>query len=260
MIGIVSSREGLNGINELKHAYKDKIESLRKQAAVPGATAPLEQPHSAPSTPTPSPSPHPPSSSPTAQSPQTPGVKSLSSYLDLAKSLALPPKEIEVLWRLRHANNPQSLHFALSATTFASLVRTARAHPQFVLPLPRPPTGNEIHFLQWTFPGEHATTVLFTHLAEYKLRGEYASPHTTVTFHSELAQAKGLVLGQGGVVPDRGVAVEEARWLLMCMQKFYGLQGGDGEKEERRRLLEMFSRGDEGFTVEKVVEEAEKVV
>ena len=65
------------------------------------------------------------------------------------------------------------------------------------------------------------------------------------------------MLLQGGIVEGRGVTVEEAKWLLMCLQKFYG---GEGEKVERRRLLEKFSGGDVGFKVEELLEEAEKIV
>lgn len=96
--------------------------------------------------------------------------------------------------------------------------------------------------------------MLFTHLAEYKLRGEYAQPHTTVTHHLELAKEKGVVLLQGQVMDGRGVSVDEARWLLMSLQKFYAGEGVRGE------LLEKFSKGDGGFRVEDVVEEAEKIV
>ena len=99
-------------------------------------------------------------------------------------------------------------------------------------------------------------TVLFTHLAEYKVRGEYAQPHTTVSHHLELAEDKGLVLLQGQVTPNRGVSVDEGRWLLMCLQKFYGME----EREERRRLLRMFSEGDHEFRVEELVSEAEKIL
>lgn len=56
----------------------------------------------------------------------------------------------------------------------------------------------------------------------------------------------------------RGVSVEEARWLLMCLQKFYG--GGGGEEVGRRKkLMEQFSSGDLGFEVGALVEEAEKI-
>ena len=135
------------------------------------------------------------------------------------------------------------------------MAATAREHPQFILPLPREGQGSEIHFLQWTFPSPDSATVLFTNLAEYKLRGEYAAPHTTVTHHLEMAEEKGLVLLQGTVVDGRGVTVEEARWLLLCLQKFYGMQ----EREERRELLKLFSSGDQRFRIENLMEEAERI-
>jgi ATP synthase F1 complex assembly factor 1 len=144
-----------------------------------------------------------------------------------------------------------------------------------VLPLPRevpfdtpesspdaPKTAQaaELHYIQFGHPHNQTTTLLFTTLAEFKLRGEFASPHTTVTFHSELADSHGLVLGQGTVMENRGVTVDEARWLMMCMQKFYVQIGSEVGAKGRRELLEMFTRGDGRFTVEQLIEEAEKIV
>ena len=98
--------------------------------------------------------------------------------------------------------------------------------------------------------------MLFTHLAEFKLRGEYAQPHTTVTHHLDLVENKGLVLLHGNVVSDRGITVDEGKWLLMCLQKFYGAE----QRLGRKNLLEQFSQGDSGFRVEQLLEEAEKIV
>ena len=67
-----------------------------------------------------------------------------------------------------------------------------------------------------------------------------------------------MVLMQGQVVEGRGLSVDEARWLVLCLQKFYG--GDEGEGEGRKRLLERFSKGDERFRVEELVDEAEKIV
>lgn len=103
-------------------------------------------------------------------------------------------------------------------------------------------------------------TVLFTHLAEYKLRGEFAAPHTTVTHHAELSGPKGLVLLQGTVVEGRGITAEEGRWLLMCLQRFYGAIGGKEEQRKRKDLLHAFSSGSTGFKIEDVLEEVEKIV
>lgn len=287
----IGSRHGLKDINELKEAYKDKIDHLKKKATVPGADAPLNPPstQAQPSSQTASPWPKPPPP-PTPQDPPEaaaasgppPGVKTLSSFLDVPKAMNLPQREIEALWRLRHANSPQSLCAAMPASTFGNIVRTARRHPQFILPgLPaktaentddaekQDRTGAAIHFMQWTFPSPETATVLFTHLAEYKLRGEHAQPHTTLTHHLELAEPNGLILCQGNVVPDRGVSMEEGKWLLLQLQKFYNI-GEDVEAEDsssvgkelkknRRRLVELFSRGSADFKVEELLEEAERI-
>jgi ATP synthase F1 complex assembly factor 1 len=133
-------------------------------------------------------------------------------------------------------------------------------------------TAADIHFLQWHFPprsldqsGDPPTTVLFTHLSEYKLRGEYATPHTTITHHLDLAESKGLVLLNGNVTEGRGISVEEGSWLVMCLQRFYGGMGteegkGEGGGKRRRELVEMFGRGDGRFDLGELVEEAGKTI
>lgn len=69
----------------------------------------------------------------------------------------------------------------------------------------------------------------------------------------------------GHVMPDRGVSVAEASWLVSCVQRFYDFSskstsdgcGRDGNR--KAELLKMFTRGDvEGFSVEDLVEEAER--
>lgn len=279
-----AQKEGVKDIAELKEKHKEKIEELRKAAVVPGATGPLTPPPSPSpsSSPSASPSPSTSSSSPWPSPPPPPqprdpnapppGVKTLDSFLDVSKISTLPNKEIETLWRLRHASNPQSLHFSVPASAWSSLLHTAKQHPAFVLPVPREipaeqlPEGHtpgqtqqaaELHYLQFAHPHKDTTTLLFTSLAEFKLRGEFASPHTTITFHQELAKSHNLVLGQGLVTENKGVSVDEARWLVMCMQKFY-VQSEEGVGREQ--LLKQFTMGDAGFRVEKLIDEAEKAL
>jgi len=281
----VAKEKGLSDISELKEQYKEKIDTLRKQAIVPGATGPLTPPPSPEATPSqpassassqkspwPSPPPPPTPRSTSAAPAPPPGVKTLNSFLDLTKVRELPNKEVEALWRLRHAGKPQSIHFSVPAKVFRSLLQTAKQHPSFVLPVPREvPVEDEqaakeegkthqaaeLHYLQFAHPHVDTTTLLFTSLAEFKLRGEFASPHTTVTFHQELADSHDLVLGQGIVVENKGISVDEARWLVMCMQKFY-VQSEEGKG--RGELLNMFTRGDSGFQVERLIDEAEKIL
>ncbi|KAF8449852.1 ATP11 protein-domain-containing protein [Terfezia claveryi] len=173
--------------------------------------------------------------------------KTLSSYMDLPKLNPLPPSQIDYLWRLRHSSTPTSLCACIPTDTFRRLLSHAKVHPMFILPLPRPGGAIEMHFLQWTYPHKDVVTVLFTSLAAYKLHGEFAVPHTTLTHHLELMDEKGLVLAQGGVVKDRGVSVEEGRWLVMALQKFYGADPGDEEGRRRIELLEQFTGGERGL-------------
>ncbi|WEW60019.1 hypothetical protein PRK78_005501 [Emydomyces testavorans] len=230
----------------------------------------------------------------------TPGIKPLSAYLDIPKILTLPQKEIETLWRLRHSPNPNSICATIPLETYSRIATTARQNPQFVLPLPReiktypeephsepdlssPPTtatstAAEMHFLQWGFhppastpttrptspsfrtQNTHTSTVIFTHLASYKLHGAYSQPHTILTHHLDLADEKGLVLMNGTVVPDKGVSLDEAKLLVMWLQRFYdwGVDGVEGGR--KGEMLRMFSRGDvEGFKVEELVEEVERI-
>ena len=257
--------KGLNNVDELKEVYSDKIQQLRKEAIVPGANAPVSA--------QPPPSPHQTSQTipfqpPPPPQPQTPTkdkdpVKTLSSFIDVEKTAELPQKEIETIWRLRHARDSSSLCAVMQTETYQRIVRTARKHPQFILPLPREGQGAEIHFLQWTFPSETTATVLFTHLAEFKSRGEFAQPHTTVTHHLDLANSNGLVLLEGSVSENRGISVDEGKWLLMCLQKFYGFEAHSEtarmSAQNRRKLMEQFSGGDENFKVGELLEEAEKV-
>jgi ATP synthase F1 complex assembly factor 1 len=263
--------EGHENIDSLKAAYSDKIHALRKEADTIAT----------PPTPPPSPEPSSPSSSPTTppaaaapKPPQIPksygsgssGIKPLSSLLDLPKASALPLKELTAIWRLYHASRPQTLCAVIPSGTFATMDALARQNPQFVLPVPHPAQGAEMHFCQWTWDAAtRSSTVLFTQLAEYKARGEYAAPHTTVTHYMDLAEGSGAVLMQGVVVEDRGVKVDDARWLVMCLQRFYGGWDGVGGEmgkeraEERRRLLEWFGKGDQRFSVERLLEEAERM-
>lgn len=211
----------------------------------------------------------------------------------MEKIATLPSKEIEYIWRLRFASDAKSLCAVIPWETYQRIFASAQKHPQFVLPLPRPASDDgsgdiqqapdgfggeakrttaDVHFLQWGFhpPAEppqgktantHTSTVIFTHLAAFKIHGEHAQPHTTITHHLDLADSHGIVLLNGSVVEGRGVSADEGRWLLMCLQKFYDFEGHGGGvgKEKRQELLRKFSSGDAAFSLEELLDEAERV-
>ena len=292
----VYDREGHDSIHSLKEAYQEKISDLRQKAATI-APSPLHTPSRArlkSSPPILRPQSEVPLSDVGSPSLSTPGIKPLSAYLDLAKIATLPSKELAYVWRLRHASDPLSVCAVIPIETYNRIYMTAKRHPQFILPLPRPAaddgsgdvkqategfeggrrTAADIHFLQWGFhppavlptpdsatTNTHTSTVLFTHLASFKVHGAYSQPHTTITHHLDLADSHGLVLLNGAVTNGKGVSTEEGRWLVMCLQKFYDFEGHGGGfgKDKRQGLLEKFSKGDPGFNLEDLVDEAERV-
>lgn len=275
-------REGFQSVESLKEAHQEKIDKLRREAST------ILTPEPPTPSATPQPPPPPPSAQTTAQSQvaaasKSTGIKALSSYLDVEKVRALPPKEIEALWRIRHASNPHSICAVVPLETYERIMTAARQNPQFILPLPRTTetpqapeanatasdekNGADIHFLQWAFHppastpsavNSHTSTVIFTPLAAYKLHGSFAQPHTTITHHLDLADDKGLVLMHGQVMPDSGVSTSEATWLVSCVQRFYDFGGqASGRKGE---LLRMFTQGDvQNFKIEELMAEAEKL-
>ncbi|KAI9857817.1 MAG: hypothetical protein M1813_008068 [Trichoglossum hirsutum] len=277
--------EGVRDLDELRERYREKIERVRREGEeITADAAPSPSPSSASSlsestTPQPQPPPPPPPQQqnqqphvpPTAKS-APPGTKPLSSIISLPKIAPLPASTISTLWTTHHSTLPNTLSASTPLATFTHMHRTAVLHPSFILPLPRPPTPQdphpqqqqhhhhqpfEIHYLQWLLPPHHpAPTLLLTSLAAYKLHREFATPHTTLTHYLDLAADKDIVLLRGDVTPDLGVSVADAQWLVMCLQKFYGPMGQEGR---RRRLLEAFSRGDDGFRVEDVVAEVERI-
>ena len=265
-----AKEEGLQSVEQLKAAYADKIYEVRKQdgVSIPGLDAllgdeeaPAQQKPQTDNGTTP-PTMPPPSPKSSSSSGGGAAIKSLSDILDLEKARALPLKELTAIWRLRHASQPTSLCAVLPSPTYRALEHAARRYPNFVLPVPRgAEVGAEVHFLQWVFDAPSQTaTVLFTQLAEYKARGEWAQPHTSVTHYwdADLARDQGAVLMAGHVVEGRGATVADAQWLVMLLQKFYDVEAlhGNGEK---RKLLEAFARGDDNFSVEKLLEESEKL-
>ncbi|RPA81752.1 ATP11-domain-containing protein [Ascobolus immersus RN42] len=261
--------KGVKSIDELKEVYKDKIKEVAKAAELPSlmpkdastveeVVAPLtkgtegtvkveEVPKKKRKYP-----------------PPPPGIKGLDSFIDVDKFALHPPEEIELLWRARFIQNETSLCATIPSSTYDAMIKLAKRHPMFLLPLPRTTEsgesqGTELHLMQWAFPHPGISTIVFTSLLEYKLRGEYAQPHTTVLHYEDFKDDKGVVLLQGTVMKEGGVKVDEAKLLMMFMQRFYTANGDNELGKRRLELLEKFSKGDGSFEVGQLIEQAEIV-
>lgn len=109
-----------------------------------------------------------------------------------------------------------------------------------------------------TEPVPAPSTVLFTPLAEYKSRQEYAQPYLILTHYTDLSASHDVVLMRGEITPNVSLNDTEAQILAIRMQLFYHDKGGTNEVEqERRELLRVFHQEPEKFEWERLIKAGE---
>lgn len=182
----------------------------------------------------------------------------LNSIIDTEKLASESTETISKLWTGYHTLK-NKLSAAIPAGSYETLISRARKHPQFVLPLPREDDGFEIQFLEWAFHGD-ASTVLFTPLAEYKLKQEFAQPSLILTHYADMAEEKGVVLMRGEVTSEEGkqprILQADAQLLTVLLQRFYLPSKDDKHSDEREKLLRTFYENPANFDVERLVKTA----
>lgn len=200
-------------------------------------------------------------------SPKSETFNTLDSYLKLSKIANLTTQEIEYLWRVRWADKDNFLSAVIPSPVFNRMMTNIKQNRTFVLPLPREVKsekskdhGMELHVIQWQFVGPHTTHCIITSLAEYKLHNQYARPHTTIEFHSELDKANGIILMNGNVDLERNISLQDAQLLLLNIQRFYGATDENTSTAKRRRqLLKDFTSGSSNFEVDTLIELAQSM-
>lgn len=88
--------------------------------------------------------------------------------------------------------------------------------------------------------------IIFTALEDYKARGTQAAPYFTVSFYTEFAESKDLVLIRGDIVFTSKLTDEEAKWLLETAQSFY-------LNDARYKLVECFNKQTRDFEFKDVL-------
>nr|XP_027191482.1 uncharacterized protein LOC101500874 [Cicer arietinum] len=89
--------------------------------------------------------------------------------------------------------------------------------------------------------------MIFTGLEDYKARGTQASPYITVSFYTEFAESKDLVLIRGDVVFTSKLTDSEAKWLLETAQSFH-------LNDARYKLVERFNKDTPDFEFKDVLQ------
>lgn len=257
--------EGASSIDELKDKYKDKIESQKKVYEKADPYAKLHETSDTPDNQTETAKA---ASEALKNAPKVPSsdIKSLDTFIDVSKFMLHNNKEIEMLWKMRFSSNPRAICGLVAGDTFATIYKNARKNPMFILPLPHEApdaekTGNgggvEMHLVQWSFVGPYTIHCIFTTLAEYKLHQEYAKPHTTLIFHSDLLADKAIALLNGTVEKDATVTMDEAHLLTLFLQKFYSATPATESGRKKLELLSAFTTGDENFSLDELLNQAQ---
>ncbi|KAJ6626899.1 ATP11 protein-domain-containing protein [Mycena sp. CBHHK59/15] len=224
-------------------------------------------------------------------------VKPLSSILNIPRILANQhtAEQISALWTVYHASRSNGtgrgyLCAAIPLDLYTKMASAAAKYPIFVAD-----AAHEFYFLQWAFhdappipsasdadlfappltekpaslpDNPQTSTVMFTPLQEYKMRGSFATPYLVLTNYTDCAHSHGIVLLRGEITPaaaSGGAGVdgrylmtqEDAHRLSMSVQKFYlwDPQSGD-EYEEREKLVKSFHNTPDKFTWEELLKHA----
>ncbi|KAF5095054.1 hypothetical protein D0Z00_003279 [Geotrichum galactomycetum] len=255
-----AASEGVTSVDELKEKYKEKIEKVKTELGEDPITAATKAHENETAKA---------AQSAIANAPKVPSsdIKDLDSFVDVSKFKLHDRKEIEMLWKMRHAANPHAICGIIDGSVYAELYKNARKNPMFVLPLPRNAPreaeadtndgGVEMHLVQWAFPGPYTVHCMITTLAEFKLHQEFARPHTTLIMHSDLLADKGIALMNGNVEKESSVNLEEAHLLTLFLQKFYAAKATTESGKRKLALLQAFTTGDANFSLDQLVAEAE---
>ncbi|CAJ2654263.1 ATP synthase mitochondrial F1 complex assembly factor 1 [Trifolium pratense] len=165
--------------------------------------------------------------------------KPLDSIVDVQRLKDRYPDDITSIWDDYHIGRGH-VGLTMKANLYHLLEHRAKECRYFVIPLWRG-NGYTTMFVQVQTP-----IMLFTGLEDYKARGTQASPYFTVSYYTELAESKDLVLIRGDVVFTSKLTDSEAKWLVETAQSFY-------LNDARYKLVERFNKDAQDFEFKDVL-------
>lgn len=167
-------------------------------------------------------------------------AKSLGSIIDIGRAEHQSPEDLAAIWDDYHLGRGH-IGASMKANLYHLLEQRAADCRYFVMPL-RKGSGYTTMFAQVQMP-----YMIFTGLEDYKARGTQASPYFTVSYYTEFAETKDLVLIRGDVVFASKLTDAEAKWLLETTQTFY-------LNDKRYKLIERFNKETREFEFEDVLQ------
>ncbi|XP_052202203.1 uncharacterized protein LOC127807973 [Diospyros lotus] len=165
--------------------------------------------------------------------------KPLDSIIDIERANNQSPEDLATIWDDYHIGRGH-IGTSMKAKLYRLLEQRAVHCRYFVIPLWKG-SGYTTMFVQAQMPH-----MLFTGLEDYKARGTQAAPYLTVSYYTEFAETKDLVLIRGDIVFTSKLTDSEAKWLLETAQSFY-------LNDVRYKLVERFNRETQEFEFKDVL-------
>ncbi|CAK9142878.1 unnamed protein product [Ilex paraguariensis] len=169
--------------------------------------------------------------------------KPLDSIIDIERAKNKSPEDLSAVWDDYHLGRGH-IAASMKAKLYHLLEHRAANCQYFVIPLWRG-SGYTTMFTQVQMPH-----ILFTGLEDYKARGTQAAPYFTVSYYTEFAESKDMVLVRGDVVFMSKLTDSEAKWLLETLQSFY-------LNDVRYKLVERFNKETREFEFKDVLQALE---
>ncbi|XP_065876894.1 uncharacterized protein [Euphorbia lathyris] len=165
--------------------------------------------------------------------------KPLDSIMDINRAKDKSSEDLASIWDDYHLGRGH-IGASMKAKLYQLLVQRANDCRYFVIPIWRG-SGYTTMFAQVQMPH-----IIFTGLEDYKARGTQAAPYFTVSFYTEFADTKDLVLIRGDIVFTSKLTDEEAKCLLEATQSFY-------LNDVRYKLVERFNKETRDFEFKDVL-------
>ena len=171
----------------------------------------------------------------------------LDSILDISKLYDRTSKEISNIWNAYHSNL-DCIHGTIPADAYALMSTQGTLCPYFVYPLPSE-TGYRFMFQQYSNNQFH-----FTSLEEYNLLKEHSPTYLSLSYYSELAKEKGIVLMAGKFEFEK-LKTEESQLLVHLLQLYYGQN-----KQERVDIIRKFNFTPNLFDYEILIQQIKELI
>ncbi|KAK3013523.1 hypothetical protein RJ639_010023, partial [Escallonia herrerae] len=166
--------------------------------------------------------------------------KPLGSIIDVHRAENKSAEDLAAIWDDYHLGRGH-IGASMKANLYHLLKQRTEDCQYFVIPLWRG-SGYTTMFVQVQMPH-----MLFTGLEDYKARGTQAAPYFTLSYYTEFAETKDLVLIRGDIVFTSKLSDSEAKWLMETAQSFY-------VNDARYKLVERFNKKTREFEFKDVLQ------